>query len=85
MLITAYDDAQWRIERLEKMLKTAVTTTGLNKAQLQAVIDEVRDHKGELIITWKHGDCTERMKLAFTDAWKLCGEYNVHHNSSGDF
>jgi ribosomal silencing factor RsfS len=83
MQIAAYDDAQWRIDRIEKLLNTAVMTTGLSRVQLEAIIDEVRDHKGELIITWKHGDCTDRMKLCFSDAWRLCGEYNVHHNASG--
>ena len=85
MRITAYDETFWRVERLEKMLKLAITTTGLSRVQMNAVIDEVHDQKGELIITWKHGDCTERMKLAFKDAWSLCGEYNVHHNGTGVF
>jgi len=79
MRITAYDDAQWRIERLQKLLNTAVTTTGLSRTQLNAIIDEVRDHKGDLIVTWTHGECSDRMKLAFNDAWRLCGEYNVEH------
>lgn len=85
MKITAYDDTMWRVERLEKMLKLAVKTTGLTMVQIHAVIDEVHDHKGELIVTWKHGDCTEKMKLALKDAWQMCGEHNVHHNASGVF
>jgi hypothetical protein len=85
MRITAYDESQWRVERLQKMLKLAVTTTGLSMVQIYAIIEEVHDHKGELVVTWKHGDCTERMKLAFKDAWQMCGEHNVHHNGSGVF
>lgn len=80
MDLTAYDGNQWRIERLEKLLRIIGKITGLSRPQLDALIECLYDHKGELIVHWRHGECTERMQLAFKDAWGECGETNVHHS-----
>lgn len=85
MELTAYDGNQWRVERLEKLVRIIIKMTGLSRVQLDALIDVIYDQKGELIIHWKHGDCTERMRLAFRDAWSECGETNVHHVPTGVF
>lgn len=84
MELTVYDGNQWRVERLSKLVRIIIKITGLSRAQLDALIDEIHDHKGELIVHWKHDGCTERMQLAFKDAWSECGESNVHHSTTGE-
>lgn len=85
MELTAYDGNQWRVERLEKLVRIIIKMTGLSRVQLNALIDVIHDQKGELIVHWKHDGCTERMRLAFQDAWSECGETNVHHVPAGVF
>lgn len=83
MELLAYDGNLWRVERLQKLVRIVSTMTGLSQEQLGALIDSITDHKGELIVHWKHGDCSDRMRLAFRDAWNVCGEQNVHHSTTG--
>jgi hypothetical protein len=80
MELIAYDGNKWRVERLEKLVRVVSAMTGLSAAQLEALIDTICDQKGELIVQWKHEGCSDRMRLAFRDAWNVCGETNVHHS-----
>lgn len=84
MELNAYDGSLWRIERLQKFVRVVSTMTGLSEEQLDVLIENLHDHKGELIVHWKHGGCSPRMRLAFNDAWNVCGEYNVHHTLDGE-
>lgn len=83
MELTAYDGNQWRVDRLEKLVRIVCKITGLTREQLGALIDSIHDHKGELLVHWKHQGCSARMQLAFKDAWSECGENNVHHIADG--
>lgn len=79
MQISAYDDALWRVERVQKAIRLACTILGCTKEQLDELINQAYDHKGELIVGWKHTH-TKHQEAAFQTAWELCGEYNVHHS-----
>lgn len=86
MRITAYDGAQWRVERLEKVLRIVGRIYDITRAQMDQIVDEVADDRGELHITWKH-DHTYAQERAFAIAWELCKELpsKVFHHIEGGF
>ncbi len=83
MQISAYDNNLWRVERIQKAAKLACAIQGLTLDQLDVLVDEVKDHKGELVVKWKHQQ-TPQQEAAFQTAWEFCGEYIVHHETQGE-
>lgn len=74
---------KWRMDRLNKAVKTFCRIYGISKNQADLLIVSVRDHKGFLEVTWVgEVDPTPEQERAFGIAWEVCGEpsENVRHN-----
>ena len=82
MKLSAYDGQQWRIERLDKTARLACAILSCSRDQLEALIDELRDQRGALVIFWRH-DWTKHQETAFETAWRECGESVVAHSFNG--
>lgn len=73
MQYKAYDDALWRVERLQKATKLASKMLGLSLDQLHYLISQIEDAKGVLLVTWRHQH-TSAQRDAFSTAWEMCKE-----------
>lgn len=82
MKLIAHDFQQWRIDRLDKAARLACVILACSRDQLDALIDELRDQRGVLIIYWLY-DWTKQQELAFETAWRECGETMVAHSHNG--
>lgn len=80
MKYTAHRGESWRIDRLVKAADVFCTITGIARKQLDLLVDELMDHKGDLIVTWIETP-SSRFMHAFDDAWKLCGEQISWHRA----
>lgn len=70
----------WRVDRLVKSAKVFCTIVGINRKQLDLLVDRLVDNKGELLVYWLELP-TERFMRSFEDAWHLCGEQSSWHFS----
>lgn len=64
---------QWRVERIKKAASIAATILSLDDAQLKALVHEIDDIQGLLVVRWRH-PMTSAQTAAFGKAWELCGE-----------
>lgn len=64
---------EWRTLRLQKAVRIASSILNMDQRQLEALIQEVEDVKGVLVVRWLH-PMTDAQKRAFGTAWELCGE-----------
>lgn len=78
MNLIAYDGQRWRVERLEKAARLACAILSCTREQMDALVEELRDHRGALMIKWRH-DYTRAQENAFETAWRECGEVYVIH------
>ena len=81
MIYDSSDGAKSRIQRLERAHNFAAAILGLNHVQLERLVSQMYDHKGELHIVWISSKPTDMQKAAFSKAWEMCGEQpkNVNH------
>ena len=70
----AHRGESWRVDRLVKAADVFCTITGVARKQLDLLVAELRDDKGDLIVTWLEQP-SQRFMLAFDDAWKQCSEH----------
>lgn len=82
--ITNHENKLHRHERLLKARRLAAFQMGLSVSQLDRLIHEIKDDKGDLLVFWWDKP-TEKCKDAWGIAWHLCGEYecNVRHSVEG--
>lgn len=64
---------QWRIERIRKAVAIAAKVIDVDDAQLAALVHEIDDIQGLLVVRWRH-PMTDTQTRAFRLAWELCGE-----------
>jgi hypothetical protein len=80
----AHKSESWRIDRLTKAATVFCTIVGINRKQLDLLVKDLLDHKGELHVYWIETP-SHRFMQAFDDAWKLCGEQMSWHFAPGVF
>lgn len=74
------DGDKSRINRLEKAAKLASAILGLSDEQMEMLVLEMYDYKGQLNVVWNKAKPTEMQKASFSKAWELCGEDQVFHS-----
>lgn len=73
------DEAEWRVERLQKCARIAAAILSLTSEQLDKLISAMEDQKGALIVYWTCSEINQQQRLAFKTAWAECSEYIVEH------
>lgn len=73
------DGDKSRLVRLEKAKKLASAILGLSDAQIEMLVLEMYDYKGQLNVVWNKTKPTDMQKAALSKAWELCGEADVYH------
>ena len=68
------DGSKSRITRLEKVQRLVGAILGLSDEQVEMLILEMYDHKGQLNVVWNNTKPTPMQKAAFSKAWELCAE-----------
>lgn len=82
MKYIAHRAESWRIDRLTKAATVFCTIVGINRKQLDLLVKDLIDHKGELQVYWIETP-SQRFMQAFEDAWHLCGEQICWHFAPG--
>lgn len=63
----------WREVRLQKAIYWASVISDVSGDQLAALISEIEDRRGTLVIHWLH-EPTQTQRRAFSEAWQVCKE-----------
>lgn len=79
MLYGSSDGMKTRMVRLEKARSIAEAILGLSQDQMDMLVLEMYDYKGQLNVVWNNTKPTEMQKAAFLKSWEMCGESDVYH------
>jgi hypothetical protein len=78
MIVSAYDENPWRVERVKKALKYFCAIVSITPEQADLQIESMEDFKGGLHVKWKNRTSKYYM-ISMDKAWRLCKEKDVIH------
>lgn len=82
MMYGSSDGAKSRLLRLERVKRYTEAILGLSDDQMDRLVAQLYDYKGQLNVVWFGSPPTDMQRVAFSKAWEMCGEPadTVFHN-----